>query len=140
MIRDFEKQDLDRIMELWLNTNISAHSFIKSEYWTNNYDSVKTMMPSATIYVYEENSVVQGFAGLMNNYIAGIFVSLHFQSKGIGKKLLDYAKAKNNELSLSVYKKNDRATNFYLRECFTVSKEQLDEDTGEMELSLNWSR
>ncbi|MEG2234763.1 MAG: GNAT family N-acetyltransferase, partial [Oscillospiraceae bacterium] len=71
-------------MELWLDTNISAHSFIESEYWKSNYDTVKSMMPSATIYVYEENHVIQGFIGLMDAYIAGIFVSQKFQSKGIG--------------------------------------------------------
>ena len=57
-----------------------------------------------SLYVYEENNVIQGFVGLMNDYIAGIFVSHLLQSKGIGKKLLDYAKDKKDVLSLSVYK------------------------------------
>lgn len=138
MIRNFENQDIDRIMDLWLDTNISAHSFIGSEYWKNNYDTVKAIIPSATVYVYEENNVVQGFVGLTDNYIAGIFVSHLLQSKGIGKKLLDYAKDKKDALSLSVYKENIRAVNFYLREGFTVSNEQIDENTGEPELNMNW--
>ncbi|MDD3279772.1 MAG: GNAT family N-acetyltransferase [Lachnospiraceae bacterium] len=138
MIRDFKKEDIDRVMELWLDTNISAHSFIQSEYWKSNYDTVKAMMPSATIYVYEENNVIQGFLGLMDEYIAGIFVSQHVQSKGFGKKLLDYAKDKKGALSLSVYKENIRAVNFYLREDFTVSNEQIDKNTGKLELNMNW--
>ena len=138
MIRDFKKQDLDRVMELWLNTNISAHGFIKSEYWKNNYNIVKSMMPSATIYVYEENNIIQGFMGLMDTYIAGIFVSQDFQSKGIGKSLLTYAKNKKGKLSLSVYQENDRAVNFYLRELFIVGNEQIDEGTNKIELNMNW--
>ncbi len=138
MIRDFKNQDIDRIMDLWLDTNISAHSFIKSEYWKSNYDTVKGMMPSATIYVYEENNVIQGFIGLMDDYIAGIFVSHLLQSKGIGKKLLDYAKDKGDALSLSVYKENIRAVKFYLHENFTVSDEQIDENTGKLELNMVW--
>lgn len=138
MFRNFNNQDIDRIMELWLDTNISAHSFIESEYWTSNYETVKAMMPSATIYVYEEDNVVQGFVGLMDNYIAGIFVSHLLQSKGIGKKLLDYTKDKKDALSLSVYKENIRAVAFYLREGFTVSNEQIDKNTGKLELSMNW--
>ena len=125
-------------MELWLDTNILAHSFIQGEYWKSNYDTVKAMMPSATIYVYEENNVVQGFIGLIDGYIAGVFVSHDFQSKGVGKKILDYAKDKKDILSLSVYKENVRAVNFYLRECFTVFNEQIDENTGELELNMNW--
>ena len=58
MIRDFKNQDIDRIMELWLDTNISVHSFIESEYRKNNYDTVKSMMSSATIYVYEEKNEI----------------------------------------------------------------------------------
>lgn len=112
MIRTFEEKDLDRIMELWLFTNLSAHEFVKSEYWKNNFDAVKAMMPEAEIYVYEENEEIQGFIGVMDHYIAGIFVSEQYQSKGIGKKLLDYVKDKNNKLSLSVYEKNERAIHF----------------------------
>lgn len=138
MIRDFKKQDLDRIMDLWLDTNISAHSFIDSEYWESNYDTVKTMMPNATIYLYEENDIIQGFVGLMDNYIAGIFVSRQVQSSGIGKKLLDYVKDKKTTLSLNVYQENSRAVNFYLRESFVISNEQIDENTGKIELSMNW--
>lgn len=86
MIRDFKKDDIDRVMDLWLDTNISAHGFIENEYWRNNYNTVKAMIPSATIYVYVENNLVQGFIGLMDDYIAGIFVSQQVQSNGIGKK------------------------------------------------------
>lgn len=140
MIRTFEEKDLDRIMELWLFTNLSAHEFVKSEYWKNNFDAVKTMMPEAEIYVYEENKEIQGFIGVMDHYIAGIFVSEQYQSKGIGKKLLDYVKDKNNKLSLSVYEKNERAIHFYLREQFVFLKKQIDADTGEMEWEMNWRR
>ena len=33
MIRKFRMEDLERVMELWLNTNIQAHDFILKEYW-----------------------------------------------------------------------------------------------------------
>ena len=33
MVRDFQAEDLNRIMELWLETNIQAHDFIKKSYW-----------------------------------------------------------------------------------------------------------
>ncbi|MDV0447029.1 Peptidyl-lysine N-acetyltransferase YiaC [Methanosarcinaceae archaeon Ag5] len=138
MIRPFKVQDADLIMKLWLETNVSAHSFINADYWRNNYDSVKEMLPDATLYIYEENNVVQGFIGLMNAYIAGMFVSQQFQSKGIGKKLLDHAKAENSNLILHVYKKNEHAVHFYLREGFVINHEQTDEKTGEIELEMTW--
>ncbi|MCR1934791.1 N-acetyltransferase [Clostridium tepidum] len=138
MIREFRTTDIDRIMDLWLDTNILAHNFIDSKYWRDNFGVVKEMMPKATIYVYEENGEIQAFIGLMESFVAGLFVASDFQSKGIGKLLLDYSKTKHNELSLCVYKKNERALQFYLREGFIISTEQIDENTGEIELAMEW--
>lgn len=138
MIRDFMTTDIDRVMQLWLDTNVKAHNFIESRYWRDNFGLVKEMMPNSTIYVYEENAEIQAFIGLIGSFVAGIFVSGDFQSKGIGKLLLDYLKSKQSELSLCVYKKNNRALHFYLREGFIISKELVDENTGEIELHMKW--
>ncbi|MEG0076251.1 N-acetyltransferase [Anaerorhabdus sp.] len=138
MIRDFKIQDIDRIMELWLDTNRLAHDFINDEYWQKSYEPVKAMMPKATIYVYEEDKVIKGFVGLMDNYIAGIFIVQSYQSKGIGKQLLDYVKNKKTMLSLCVYKKNKQAIQFYLRENFKIIEERIEETTGEIEFNMNW--
>lgn len=140
MIRNFKSGDIDAIMELWLKTNISSHSFIKEEYWRGNFDIVREMMPNATIFIWEEEGVIQGFIGLIDKYIAGIFISDLKQSKGIGTKLLNYIKKSNDNLSLKVYKKNTRATQFYLREGFNIVKEEVDEDTGEVEFSMWWEK
>ncbi|MDU6264370.1 MAG: N-acetyltransferase [Anaerocolumna aminovalerica] len=140
MIREFMLKDLDSIMELWLETNKQAHDFIDNSYWDNNFKPVKEMLPQSTIYVYEHNSQIQGFIGLIDDYIAGIFISKDNQSRGIGKKLLNYTKEKYMKLSLQVYQRNARAVQFYLREGFTISKEQIDEGTGEIEYIMEWSR
>ena len=107
MIRSYRIEDLNNVMKLWLDTNIKAHSFIDKNYWQDNYAMVREVMSQATIYVYMKDNEIQEFIGLIGNYIEGIFVSNEFQSKGIEKELLDYEKVKNNELSLSVYKKNN---------------------------------
>ncbi|WP_434297719.1 N-acetyltransferase [Clostridium sporogenes] len=140
MIRSYKIEDLNNVMNLWLDTNIEAHSFIDKTYWQDNYAMVKDVMPRATIYVYIQDNEIQAFIGLIGNYIEGIFVSNEFQSKGIGKALLDYTKVKNNELSLSVYKKNNRAVRFYLREGFSVTAEQIDENTGEIDFLMKWAK
>ncbi len=138
MVRKFENKDLDAVMNIWLKTNIAAHDFISENYWQENFEPVKKMLPDATIYVYEENHIILGFIGLSESYIAGIFIDTNFQSKGIGKALLDYVKKSHTGLSLQVYKRNSRAVSFYLRENFVISKEQVDENTGETELVMNW--
>lgn len=140
MIRKFCIDDLDSVMKLWLETNISAHDFIDKNYWMSNYEDVRKMIPEAEIFLYEENKIIKGFIGLMDSFIAGIFVQKDSQSKGIGKSMIDYTKSIKDELMLHVYEKNSNAVKFYLREDFQIVKEQIDENTGESELLMKWSR
>lgn len=138
MIKEYIQEDVSRVMELWLNTNMSAHHFIDTSYWKNNYAQVKEMIPHATVYVYEQDKTIQAFVGLMENTIAGIFVSSTFQSHGIGTEFLEYIKETRSELFLTVYQKNIRAVSFYLREGFVPTGEQIDKNTGEREVSMKW--
>lgn len=138
MIRKFKTEDLDRVMEIWLNTNKEAHSFIAEEYWNDNFALVKTMLLEAELYVYEVDHEIKGFIGLNDKYIGGIFVSYPFQARGIGKQLLDYVKGIKKELVLSVYQKNQKAIKFYKREGFSISLEGVDKGTGEKEYLMRW--
>ena len=44
MIRKMKAADLDRVAQIWLDTNLKAHDFIPPEYWKGNYDTVKAMI------------------------------------------------------------------------------------------------
>ena len=138
MIRKLQKADINRVADIWLKTNLKAHFFIPEQYWISNYEFVKEMLPQAEVYVYEDDKMIQGFIGINDEYIEGIFVSDEMQSRGIGKMLLDYIKDKKDRLQLKVYQKNVRAMSFYQREGFTIQSEEMDEFTGEKEYVMNW--
>jgi putative acetyltransferase len=138
MIRDFKETDIEQIMKIWLNTNIRAHHFIDSIYWIDHIAIVKERLPQATLYVYDSNGQIQGFLGLNEDYIEGIFVDAEYQSRGIGSQLLGYAKERHNKLLLNVYKRNERAVLFYVREGFEILMEQIEEETKESELTMVW--
>ena len=140
MIRKLQKADINRAADIWLKTNLKAHFFIPEQYWISNYEFVKEMLPQAEVYVYEDDKMIQGFVGLNDEYIEGIFVSDEMQSCGIGKLLLDYIKDKKVRLQLNVYQKNARAISFYQREGFIIQCEGLDEATGEKEYTMLWKR
>ena len=138
MIRKLQKADINRVADIWLKTNLKAHFFIPEQYWISNYEFVKEMLPQAEVYVYEDDKMIQGFIGINDEYIEGIFVSDEMQSRGIGKMLLDYIKDKKDRLQLKVYQKNVRAMSFYQREGFTIQSESMDEFTREKEYVMNW--
>lgn len=142
MIRQFKKNDLPAVMQIWLDTNIKAHDFIQKEYWESNYEIVKEILPDAEIYVHEDDTAdfIDGFIGLTDNYIAGIFVKEDKQSKGIGKQLLNYVKNIKPNISLSVYQKNTKAVRFYKREQFQIVSESVDDITNEKEFIMEWNK
>ena len=142
MIRAFEENDLTAVMQIWLDTNIKAHYFIPKEYWTDNYEMVRSVLPQAEIYVYENDATKQidGFIGLSNEYIEGIFVREGIQSNGIGKQLLEYAKCVKSNMSLCVYLENTRAIQFYQREQFVIQSENIDDNTNQKEYVMIWKK
>ena len=142
MIRKFESRDLDAVMQIWLNANLDAHAFIPANFWTGHFGMVRDLLPQAELYVHENETTQQidGFIGLTENHIEGIFVAKAARSKGVGKALLDHAKSRKPRLTLSVYQKNERALAFYRREQFIVQSKGIDEDTNEAEIQMRWTQ
>ena len=142
MIRKFETQDLDAVMQIWLHGNLDAHAFIAASFWTEHFEMVRDLLPQAELYVHENEDTrqIDGFIGLTENHIEGIFVAESARSKGVGKSLLEYAKSCKPCLTLSVYQKNERALAFYRREQFVVQSEGIDEDTNEADIQMLWTR
>ena len=142
MIRKFETQDLDAVMQIWLQANLDAHAFISASFWEAHFEMVRDLLSQAELYVHENEDTrqIDGFIGLTENHIEGVFVAKAARSKGIGKALLDYAKSRRPRLDLSVYQKNERALAFYRREQFVVQSEGIDGDTNEAEIQMLWTR
>ena len=138
MIRELQKTDINKVADIWLDTNLKAHYFIPAQYWKSNFDSVKELLPQAEVYVYANGEKIQGFIGLNGEYIEGIFVSGEIQSQGIGKLLLNFVKDRRTKLCLNVYQKNPQAIHFYQREGFQIQCESLDGATGEKDYVMIW--
>ena len=141
MVRQYSNGDIDAVMQIWLDTNIRAHHFIPSDYWRTNCDMVRELLSHAEIYVHEDECAKQidGFIGLNDDYIEGIFVKETMKSKGIGKQLLNHVKKVKPTLKLNVYQKNEKAIKFYLREKFNIRSENIDDNTGEKEFVMVWN-
>lgn len=140
MIRKFEKNDINDVMIIWEKENIKAHKFIPKEYWKNNYNYVKEVLPNTKIYVYISEGKIVGFVGLNNHYIEGIFIDTNSQHIGIGTALLNKVKENKSNLTLSVYKKNINAINFYKKNGFVITSESIEENTNEVEYTMTWNR
>ena len=132
MIRQLQNKDIDKIMGIWLESTIDAHKFISKEYWNENYNIVKDVyIPMSKTFIYEDNDDIRGFISIINNdFIGALFVEKNYQSQGIGKSLIDYAKNLYDNLSLAVYKENEKALEFYKKMGFKIISENINEDTN----------
>ena len=56
MIREFQINDIDQVMSIWLASNLDSHSFVHGDYWTSNAVFVREQLLKAEIYVFEEQN------------------------------------------------------------------------------------
>lgn len=135
MIRKLNTSDIDKVMDIWIKSTIKAHNFINKEYWQNSYDTVKNVyIPISDTFVYEDDEGIKGFISIINNdFIGALFVDTYYQGNGIGKKLINYAMNKYDDLKLAVYKENKTSVKFYLNRGFKIVSEQINDDSGHSE-------
>jgi putative acetyltransferase len=131
MIREFQAQDIDAVLAIWLQASCEAHDFIEPAFWQSKVDDMRNIyLPASEVYVYEHEEDVVGFVALYQQQIAALFVTPGLQGQGIGRQLLDCAKQKRQQLTLSVYKDNQSAYQFYLAQGFEQVSEQAEPHTG----------
>ena len=133
MIRKMKSTDINRVMDIWLSTNLEAHPFIDSNYWYQNLSNVQNAIQQAEVYCsVSANDRIQGFIGLQENYIAGLFIAKEYQSQHLGTKLLNVAKGKHQQLILDVYLENQRAIKFYQQNGFQIT------NRNNLEAEMTW--
>lgn len=140
MIKRFKPEYTTKVMTIWTKGNFKAHYFIDKDYWLENFNRVKEeyLLKSET-YVDIENEEIKGFISLLDGgFIGALFVNDAYKRQGIGRKLINYCKEKNNKLTLKVYEKNIDAVLFYTAMGFKSQKIGIDSETGEKEYEMKW--
>jgi putative acetyltransferase len=93
-------------------------------------DITREFLPVAETWVFEREGQVVGFIAMLDKEVGGIFVAPTQQGQGIGRALMDHARASRDYLELDVFEANEVGRTFYDAYGFAVVAEQLDEKTG----------
>ena len=94
-IQKAEMQDIESILNIWLNASLQAHDFIPATYWEQQLLPMRDLyLPLAENYVIKDNQNVTGFASLLKSeaVLAALFIAPHQQSLGYGTALIDFFK------------------------------------------------
>ncbi len=140
MIRKIEPEEINDVLDVWINASIQAHRFIDKEFWKSKIDDMRDIyIPNSDTYIFKENEIIKGFFSLHGNMLAAMFVSPEFQGNGIGQKLMAKAKPLRSRLELTVYQENLKSIEFYKKCGFRSIKEKIDEHTGHIEILMKYS-
>lgn len=141
MLKQFDKNDIDAIMNIWKHNNQMFQSFITTKYWAENYVSARDEFLKNKIFVYTEAARILAYIVVNSNHeIISIQVLPEIQREGIGKILVDNLKKENNELSVKVYEKNVNAMLFFKSMGFRKISDGINENSNERYYLLNWSK
>ena len=133
--------EIEKLVEIWYGGSLIAHNFIDKDYWKSQRTAMKEKyLPMAETYVISDETEIVGFISMVNSYLAALFIDPKHQSKGYGKKLLNFIKGQREKIQLKVYRKNEKAVHFYLKNGFAKIEELLDDQTGEKEFLMEWKK
>ena len=77
-----------------------------------NFDLVKELLLQATVYVYEDKQEIQGFVGLSDEYIEGIFRFCRNAVSRYRQNFVKLCKGEKKQFTFKCISKNARAISF----------------------------
>lgn len=142
MIRPFQEKDTDAVVALWLEASIDAHSFIPRSYWERAAEEMRTlylpMSDEIVLHIDDATGGIDAFMAFVGTFLAALFVAPSAQGKGLGSRMFRIARRMHPDLTLSVYRENERAVVFYRKHGLRVCGERVEEKTGHVELIMEF--
>lgn len=102
MIREAQRSELPAILELWLESTIWGHPFIKANYWRDCIPLVRdAYLANAQNWVWEEDGKLLGFVSIMEGrFLAAMFVAYNQVNHLIPTRVL----VKGGEITCKILK------------------------------------
>ena len=137
MIRPYQHRDLDELLDVWEQATRLAHPFFDDDFLRIERQAIaEVYLPMAETWVFLMDGRVVGFIALLGQEVGAIFVLPAVHGRGIGRALMDHARALRGYLEVEVFKANALGRRFYDRYGFEFVKEHVHEETGHPLLRL----
>ena len=131
MIREYQPTDLDDLLSTWEAASAVAHGFLAPEFLEQERHNIPNLyLPNAETWVWEAGGSVIGFIALLGNEVGAIFVDPAYHGTGIGRALMDKARALREGLEVEVFERNALGRAFYDTYGFELMHEKIHEPTG----------
>ena len=126
-------KDLNRVMEIWLNTSIEAHPFLDAQYFIDNYQSFfEDHLLRSQSQVYEIDGKIVGFVSIKQDmFVTTINVDKDYRLSGVGESLIQALLDKFQAIHVKCFLKDADSLAFFTKCGFEVSGHETDALTGE---------
>jgi len=102
---------------LWERSVRATHDFLPEDDIQRLLPLVRDTylpMPALDVWVYEDPHGIAGFIGTGGHNVEMLFIEPDRRGQGIGRQLLDHARARHDTLTVDVNEQNPQAVGFYL--------------------------
>jgi putative acetyltransferase len=108
-----------------------AHPFLSEEFLELERHNIPNVyLPNAETWVWVADGQVIGFISLLGNEVGAIFVDPKFHRAGIGRALMDRARALRGALEVEVFARNLLGRKFYTKLGFEPMHQKRHDQTG----------
>jgi putative acetyltransferase len=131
VIRKYQPADCEDVLNVWARGSASAHPFLSQDFLERERHNIPNVyLPKAETWVWEVDGHVVGFISLLGNEVGAIFVDPEFHRCGIGRALMDRARAMRGDLEVEVFERNLQARAFYAELGFELIHQKVHDQTG----------
>ncbi len=123
------QKDYKTLVEIWERSVRATHVFLTEKDIMEIKESLLSKyFKAVSLYVILDEDTIAGFIGLYDHNIEMLFVDSYSMGKGLGSKLLNFAKSLGAD-SVDVNEQNSKALGFYQANGFhVVSRDEFDSD------------
>lgn len=123
--------DFEELAEVWEASVRATHDFL-SEADIRELRSLLPVryLPAVELRCLRDAGRIVAFIGLNGSHIAMLFVRPEYRGRGCGRKLVEWAVARQGADSVDVNEQNPQAMGFYLRMGFAVAGRSETDDAG----------
>jgi putative acetyltransferase len=131
VIRQYQPADREDVLNVWARASALAHPFLSEEFLELERRNIPDVyLPKADTWVWEADGHVVGFMSLLGNEVGAVFVDPEFHRSGIGRALMDRARALRGELEVEVFERNLPGRAFYAQLGFELVDKKVHDPTG----------
>lgn len=122
------RKDYEELITVWESSVRATHYFLsENDIMTYRSLILNEYFDQVRLYAIKIGEEVMGFTGISKKSIQMLFIHPDARGKGLGKRLIEFAKKEHDAYMVDVNEQNEQAVGFYQKLGFvTIERSEID--------------